>query len=259
MKRQQLEILIDRLVNRLYGLCYAITFDQAQSAQLLSDAYTVFVLSESKFLTQRTYNSKDKNERAAMNKYLFSSLVKIIIDISNKKTRKSIFYKDSEFEYVDFSHLNLLNRCLLFLKEKNNLDLSELQGIFEIERHKVIELFHNSLFALRKDSVSEQSDSAQTKTKNQISAYVDKTLPSKLIPQIEKSINVTEESFNFYQVKLRDKEFLNSLIPEVKPTNEQHKEIMIVFAEINKITLPKDKLDFLKKTAEFLTSPIIEI
>lgn len=259
MNQRQLRTLTDRILDKLYGLCFAITFDRDQSAQLLSDAYTVFTLSEKSFLNGREFDMSDSAERSAMSKFLFSSLAKVIIDIAAKKTRSSLFYKDLESEYSEFSQLTLQSRGLVFLKEKINLSLNELQDIFDFERFKVVELYRNSLYKLKQGSELSDTKSVSSSLRSQISAYVDKTLPQKLILSIEKSINSTEESFTFYQEKLREKEFTDSLIPDFRPEGEERKNVRAVLDEINKIAFPKDKFEFFKKTARFLTTPIIEI
>ena len=259
MEAQQLEHLIDYTFDRLYGLCFSVSFSSDQSSQLLCDAYTVFVMSEKEFLTSYNLDESSRSDRKLMRKFIFTSMAKIILDLAEKKTRSSVFNRDLELEYKDFFRLNLRQRSLLFLKEKYHLSLDELQDILDLERFQVLELYANAVFCLNEGSAPSIPSELASQLKNRIHCYVNKTLPAHLMKNAEAEIKSSEKAFQYYQEKLREKEFFNSLIPKAILSSGERFNLNEAVKEINLITLPKTRFELLKKTARFLKTPILEI
>lgn len=151
--------LIDELLPKLTGYAFALSGDQLQAEQMVVDAYTVFVVKEKGFLNDESFDEEDKRERIAFKKYLLIELYKELFDLL--KTRSQIPRKLSEDNYLEYSaffSLPYMKRAIIYLKETQNFSVEEIQEVFCLERHQVLENLYNAKNELLKFRGSESGD-----------------------------------------------------------------------------------------------------
>lgn len=261
MRKQQLEILIESITPKTFGFCYALTGNVETAQQLFVDAYTVFIIEEKEFISQDELPSGDREQRLSIKRYLFNTFAKYIYQLAQNKERYLITRSESEeiLEYGVFYNLKVQQRAVLFLKEKIDLNLVDLQEIFALKRHQLIEFIHNANFSLNADSVQAREDiSVDEKTRFQINAFVNRTLPTKQFRSVEDKINADQKFFDYYQFRLRFKEFTKSLIPEGSIDFQVRKNLNLEVLVINEDIFPKERFHTIKKITSFLTSPVVE-
>lgn len=262
MKKQQLEILIESLAPKAYGLCFALTGNAELSQQLFVDAYTVFLIEEKEFIAEDELAPGDQEMRLSVKRYLFNTLAKYIHHLAQNKNRYALNGNSSntDSEFREFYKLKPQTRGVLFLKEKLDLRLEDLQEIFALKRYQVVEFIHNANFTLNSNSVESRENSQVTEAvRYQVNSFVNRTLPKEQVGITEEKINSDNSIYDYFQERLRLREFTKSLIPDgaISPEIKQNlnKEISI----INEDIFPKERFHAFKKISTFLTTPIIEI
>ena len=138
MNKNQLEIFIDSLIPKFYSFAYALSADQVQAEQLVIDAYTVYTLREKDYLMQLEFDSDNKKSRVALKRLLTVEIYNEIYELARKKYRKIKPSTQNLYEYKNFHQLTIQKKAILYLKEKQNLSIEELQEIFALKRHQVI-------------------------------------------------------------------------------------------------------------------------
>lgn len=261
MRIQQFEILMETQLQKLFGLCCALTPSLKLSEQLFVDAYTVFVVEEKEFLAKEDFDTTDNSERLSVKRYLFNSISRHIVELASKKSRYfDEVLKNSQLEYTNFFELKNNHKAVLFLKEKLNIDLKDLQEIFALQPHQVKEIYHNALYKLNQDSVADgPTDELDLNLKYLVNSFVFKTLPSKLRLNIETEINSNKKLYSYYESRIRLKEFTQSLIPSIQLSRSTRSELIESISEINTDIFPKEKFYLFHKISKFMTTPIVEI
>ena len=151
MTQQELEKIIDSIFPKLLGFSSSLTSTADQAQQTLIDAYTVFVLREKNFISKMEAKLEDRVERLATKRYFLNELLKEIYDLAQMRKEPGKIDHSKFREYENFFDLNLQKRAILYLKNKQNMSIEDLQEIFTMQRHQVIELLHNSYYKLIKD------------------------------------------------------------------------------------------------------------
>ncbi|MBD65708.1 MAG: hypothetical protein CME62_10910 [Halobacteriovoraceae bacterium] len=157
MNKNQLEIFIDSLIPKFYSFAYALSADQVQAEQLVIDAYTVYTLREKDYLMQLEFDSDNKKSRVALKRLLTVEIYNEIYELARKKYRKIKPSTQNLYEYKNFHQLTIQKKAILYLKEKQNLSIEELQEIFALKRHQVIELYHNAKHSLVSDMTNSEA------------------------------------------------------------------------------------------------------
>ncbi len=152
MKKEELLSIIDSQIPKFYGFSYALLGDELEAEQVIIDAYTVFLMKEKDFLTEEEGDFEDKHYRQSIKKYLLREMTREIYELSIKRFSK--FHKNQKnlLEYNCFFEMNMNKRALIYLKEVGLYTVKDLQEIFTLERHQVIELFYNAKFELLNES-----------------------------------------------------------------------------------------------------------
>lgn len=261
MRIEQFEILMETQLPKLFGLCSALTPNLKFAEQLFMDAYTVFVVEEKEFLATENFETTNQSERLSVKRYLFNSMSRQIIELASKKSKYFEAVPNSKIlEYKNFFELKNNHKAILFLKEKLKVDLKDLQEIFELQSYQVKEVFHNALHKLNENSViQEETYDLEMSLKYLVNSLVNKTLSPKLILSIEEEINSNKNLYDYYQERLRQQEFFESLIPERTLSRPSRAELIESMNKVNLDIFPKEKLYFIHKLTKFLTTPVIEI
>ncbi len=148
MNRTEILILTDSLIPRLNGFCYALTANEEQAEQLLIDAFTVYILQEKSFLAINQVDFNDKVDRHRAKKLLLKELLASCFEMACKKNLSPINLKNVASENIDFFKLSYLQRAVMYLKEVAEYSISELQEIFGLQRHQIIEAYYNAKHGL---------------------------------------------------------------------------------------------------------------
>lgn len=151
MRKEELENIVDSITPKLYGFCTALTRNVQEAEQIFIDAYTVFILKEKNFVAEMQFDPESKKDRVSTKRYLLNELIKEIYELARIRAPKNRYDNSSFLEYESFYDLNIQKRAILYLKDVANMQVEDLQEIFVIQRHQVIELLHNSYYGLVKD------------------------------------------------------------------------------------------------------------
>lgn len=148
MTRDQLENILEPLLPKLFGFSCALTRSEEEAGQILIDAYTVFILKEKNFVADMSFDPASKRDRVNTKRYFFNELLKEIYTLARKRTPRYKFDNSTFREFENFYDLNVQKRAMLFLKDVANLTVEDLQEVFALQRHQVIELLHNAYHGL---------------------------------------------------------------------------------------------------------------
>jgi hypothetical protein len=152
MRKEHLEAMIDSITPKLYGFCTALTRSEEEAEQIFVDAYTVFILKEKYFVAEMQFDIDSKSDRISTKRYFLNEILKEIYELARLRAPKNRYDNSSFLEYESFYDLNIQKRAILYLKDVANMNVEDLQEIFVLQRHQIIELLHNSYFGLIKDT-----------------------------------------------------------------------------------------------------------
>ena len=264
MKREEINISVNSLIPQAYGFSYAICSEEESAKQLLLDAYTLFIVQEHENLLGMKFDLKQRKDRKNYKRVIRLQLFQAIFELSLKRSQMIKIQTTNHLEFKDFFSLQLSQRALIYLKESQNFSIQDLQEVFTLQRHQVIEVLYNSKNILLADmdklKISDSSSSLDRGRMNLISAFVNGTLKNKDLSSVEEIINENETTEEFYNQKLSERDFLQQLIPDREVSSNTLSSLRREFSLIDENVFPKEKLGFLKKTIKFLNEPIeIEI
>jgi len=151
MRKEQLETILDSITPKLYGFCTALTRSEQEAEQMFVDAYTVFILKEKHFVAEMQFDIESKKDRVSTKRYFLNEILKEIYELARVRNPKNRYDNSSFLEYESFYDLNIQKRAILYLKDVANMSIEDLQEVFVLQRHQVIELLHNSYYGLVKD------------------------------------------------------------------------------------------------------------
>lgn len=147
MKKSELSSLVDSLIPSLYGFAYALIPDELQAEQLVVDAYSVFMIREKQELSLIHLESENK-ERAAAKKFIQLELLSDIFDLGKKRSSQLKPILEKVKEHKEFYSLEIIERAVLYAKERLHLSNKELEEVFLMKNFQIIELLHNARTAL---------------------------------------------------------------------------------------------------------------
>ena len=159
MRREEIISTIDSLIPKVYSFAFALMGDELQAEQAVIDAYTVYLMQDKDFLLDESYDANDTKERSLMRKYFLKELIREVYELSIKRIPQlSGKLRRNLLEYEAFYRIALNKRALMYLKEVEKFSIEELQEIFSMERHSVVELFHNAKHELMIDKVIQNEE-----------------------------------------------------------------------------------------------------
>ena len=150
MKKSEIAHIIDSITPRLFGLAYAMVGEELSAEQLVIDAYTVFVVGEKDYLASLSYDSTIKKERVGMKKYFSRSMYQEIYGLAVKRFSQNK-HTNENLEYGQFFELEIKKRAVVYLKEVQGLSVKDLQEVFVLQRHEVIECIYHTQDQLLSD------------------------------------------------------------------------------------------------------------
>ncbi len=101
--------------------------------------------------------------------------------------------------------------------------------------------------------------SISNKNANLISAYVNGTIDAKDISLAEAAIGEDRQLADFYERKLKERDFLRQLIPTPQSTMHSLRDLRQEITAVNEEIYPLKKLNIFQRIYRFLTKPVITI
>ena len=144
MKKNEISNILDSITPKLFGLAYAIVGEDLSAEQLIVDAYTVFVVREKNYLAGLSYDKTIKRERVGMKKYLSREMYQSIFSLAVKRFSSQNSETTDALEFEQFYELEIKKRAVIYLKEIEGLSVKDLQEVFLLQRHEVIECIYHT-------------------------------------------------------------------------------------------------------------------
>ncbi|MDP7320325.1 MAG: hypothetical protein QF441_06925 [Bacteriovoracaceae bacterium] len=266
MEKNDICQLMHTLLPKLYSFAYALGPDEVFAEQLIIDAYTLMIMKDEDIFLSEDYDLKNVYDRKILKKYLFKEMLSEMYELAMKREKPN--WEHVSFEYQSFYQLKPSQRALIFLKEKCELLIEDLQEVFTLQRFQVLENYHNAKSFLLSHDQQEKSledenmtlqNSAETSRDFLVRAYVNKTIKLKDIPLVEKMIGEDNQLQALYTALIEEQNFLQDLVLEKKCIAENIKNIHHIMEEVTVDILPETKKSLVKRISEFLDKPILTI
>ncbi len=193
----------------IFGLSYCLVGHEQESSQLVLDAITVMVMNEKEFILD--FNGEKSSKRKEFHRFLQKVLFRQIYNLAQKRFAHNPGGAIFEPEFRDFFSLNLLKRSVLFLKEIQEFEICEIQEVFELQRHEVLELLYNARFELSKKEIP--LPEGMTTSFNLFLAYTNKTLKKAELDAAEGKVLRDKNFADFYHKKQNLMDFYKEIIP----------------------------------------------
>ena len=264
MKKEELKTQLDSVLPRLYAFSKSLIIDELHAEQLVLDSLTVFLVAEKSFLSDMSFDAQDKNDRIEIKKYLLKNLLVQIYALALKRTPHILKSSTEHFEFKNFYSLSTQKRAILYLKEIAQYTVEDLQQLFNLKRHEIIELYHNSKYELLKDrkifTTKEQSAHFLLKSqKSLIDHYTNGTLKKNDLDKVEKLIGSSDILTDYYQEKLEEKDFIIQIIPNNQITVELQRSLKSGISEVLEDIYPQEQLSTIGRVKSFLETPLFTI
>ena len=138
MKKADLLKKYKNLFPKLYSFSYSIIQDDLQATQITIDALTGYSWEE-KESVKGLLEIEDYSEFQRVFYEMELALYKIIFQLAAKREKHLNFKTGGEGNIAsDFFKLTILDRAILYLKYKRELEFEEIENILGLKRHQVI-------------------------------------------------------------------------------------------------------------------------
>lgn len=141
MESSELMLYMNQLLPRLYKFSFSLVGEETMAEQLILDGHTVFTMREKKLLLKEKFSKGKAGTR--FKKYLFRQLVAEIFELASQRINNNFIERENLLEYESFFKVQLRKRALIYLKEIENFKVEELQEVFLLQRHEVLEIYYN--------------------------------------------------------------------------------------------------------------------
>lgn len=136
MKTEELKKFIQNLSPDLYSFAYVLIPDDLQASQLMIDCVQSFLI-QKKPLIDRMFLSKTKIATNFSDEVRYS-LFKIVFELSKKRYQQlKMSFSDVE-QNGGFFSLDFDEKAILFLKERGNLELYQIESITSCNQAEVL-------------------------------------------------------------------------------------------------------------------------
>ncbi|MDD4972829.1 MAG: hypothetical protein PHY93_00680 [Bacteriovorax sp.] len=142
MKTEELQKYIQNLSPELYSMAFVLIPDDLQASQLMIDCVQSFLI-QKKTLIEKMGLTKNKIEKNLLEETKLN-LIKIVYELSRKRyLQLKISLSDVEGNGGFFS-LDFDEKAILYLKEKANLDLDQIEFITSTSRSEVLSYLYSA-------------------------------------------------------------------------------------------------------------------
>lgn len=151
MRSDQLNLIAEELIPSLFEYSFALTGDKQLATDLLLDGYTVFLVRENKFLGKQELKRDEQKNRRVIKKFIYKELIRDIYDLATKRMAQIKAKNSFRAEHTSFFQLDMLQRAVVFLKEVKGFLVEDIQEVFDLPRHRTLEVFYNARYKLIQD------------------------------------------------------------------------------------------------------------
>ena len=149
MKTEELQKYIQNLSPELYSFAYILIPDDLQASQLMIDCVQSFLI-QKKILVEKMGLTKNKIVKNLLDESKLN-LMKIVYELSKKR------YQQLKTSLIDveanggFFSLDFNEKATLFLKEKTELDLDQIEFITSTTRSEVLSYLYSARIKMTAD------------------------------------------------------------------------------------------------------------
>jgi hypothetical protein len=151
MKKEEINSQIKIITPTLQKFAWAMIPEEEMVAELISDAYSVFLIKSADDLISKEITDFSNSELSLFRKSLAHKVLKEIYNLALKKADKIRSESKRSLEYKSFYDLDLRSRAFLCLVHNFNYTDKDLKSFFECESHDLIEYRFNAQANLLKD------------------------------------------------------------------------------------------------------------
>ena len=142
MKTEELQNYIKNLSPELYSFAYVLVPDDLQASQLMIDCVQAFLI-QKKALIEKMGQTKNKIVKNLLEETKLN-LIKIVYELSRKRYKHlKISLSDVEGSGGFFS-LDFDEKAILYLKEKTNLDLIQIEFITSTTKSEILSYLYSA-------------------------------------------------------------------------------------------------------------------
>ena len=267
MKKDEIQISINKVLPNLYRFAVAITPNKLLAEQSVLDAVTVYLVENKEFLEREDSDLDTTEGRVSFYRYLTDQLlVEVYENILRKSQLESQTQSASNPEFEEYFKLSIKERSILYLKEIQNMPLDKIQVFFSIKYHELIQLFYNAKSKLLRDI---GGDHELENFMQQVSSSRNSHLVNSLVYEtygydhqkdhIEKLIMADEDLRHYFASKQNERDFLKQLIPDISLKKLDLPRLRrAVFAVISDV-YPEGSFGLFRKVKKVLNKPLFKI
>lgn len=151
MKKIELNSQLKILTPNLERFAYAMIPHESMALDLISDAYSVFLIKNADEIINDQIEDMSASELSFYRKKLGHKIMKEIYRLALKKGDALKSESGRVREYKSFYELDLRSRAYLILTNSFSYSDQDLKSFFECEAHDLTEYKHNAITCLLKD------------------------------------------------------------------------------------------------------------
>ena len=142
MKTEELQKYIQNLSPELYSFAYVLIPDDLQASQLMIDCVQAFLI-QKKILVEKMGLTKNKIVLNLLEETKLN-LIKIVYELSRKRYKQlKISLSDIE-ESGGFFSLDFDEKAILFLKEKAQIELAQIEYITSMTKSEILSYLYSA-------------------------------------------------------------------------------------------------------------------
>jgi hypothetical protein len=151
MKKEELNSQLKILIPNLEKFAYAMVPEESVALDLISDAYSVFLVKNADSIIKDEIEDLNSKELSFYRKKLSHHIMKEIYQLALKKGSMLKSEVNKVREFKSFYELDLRSRAFLILSHTFGYKDQALKSFFDCEAHDLIEYKHNATCGLLKD------------------------------------------------------------------------------------------------------------
>lgn len=253
MEKNFLENNLLVLAEELYGMAFALTYNEEKSLQLASDSFSIFLIEYSETLLKLSY--KNIEERIKI------KVFKICFDLSKGLVSPAL---PEDGIFANFYALSSEHRAVLFLTKILGMHIDHVEEILSKRAYDILSLEHFATDKLVNSANTNENeyDCIQSKKIPAIVSYDGKINSKSFIKHMDSCVSCKKE-VNRHLNKIND---LNRFIPYEPLSSSQFEElnvdIKIVLKKMKgplKINFPRPSFDALISFAKSFKKQIFSI
>ncbi len=144
MKRQEFLDKLESIFDTIYEVAYMAVPHDRKAYELAIDAISVFFIKEKSVIKEHNRQLEKRIVRKEYNRFIVNGILRELVHLSFLREhlfKDFVLKQSSEHE---FYFLSLKERLTLFMKEKSQFSVVDLQDIFGCQKHEVTQTIYSS-------------------------------------------------------------------------------------------------------------------